>query len=147
MKRLLVATALSAAALGAAGGASLAPQSTSAEPQTYAVNCGDYNEPEDERVCATRGYLLWGMLVNIQGADQFCKWRAANPGEWTRIKGYLSTGTVQTPIITWFGAGLRDVVQTYFAASGRPVAMPPNTAPNKCGGKLVAPPTGLTVTD
>ena len=114
------------------------------ETTTVEPLCGEQGiVPTDPRLCAARGVILYGSLYNIQGAGQFCKWKASNPGEWTRIKEYLSSRT-PAQVITWFGASLRDQVQAYFEADGPVTIMPENTAMNICKTPL-APPTDLTV--
>jgi hypothetical protein len=111
-----------------------------------AMGCNDWPGAYTQRECFAAGTLLTS-LQNLQPAVQFCKWRDANPGEWTRIQGYASTATLPTQIVTWMGAHIRDDVMAYLAAGGPTftlaLATPP---PNACTGKLVKPPAIVGVT-
>jgi hypothetical protein len=137
-------------ALGA--GAFLATQNETAplsvvETVSSTTSCGDTNLPEDTRICGVRGFLLNGSLYNMQGAVQFCKWKAANPGEWTRLKSYLASTTPPLNIVTWLGAHIRDDIQAFLLANNNiGSTMPENNSPNICGGKILAPPTNLQTT-
>jgi hypothetical protein len=143
-----VAAGLAAAVVFASGGIAgsvLSTESTTAETTTTVEPfCGESVVPTDPKLCASRGFILYGSLYNIQGAGQFCKWKAANPGEWTRIKAYINTRTT-AQVTTWFGASLRDQVQAYLAADGPTTTMPANNTPNACKTPL-SPPTDLQTT-
>ena len=90
--------------------------------------------------------IRYVALTNLQGAVQFCKWRDANPGEWSRLKGYSSTGTQPEQIVTWMGGSIKNELEAYFVTGAPTFTIQPNTAPNACTGKLVKPPlvTGVT---
>lgn len=135
------ATAVILAAAGA-GTALVASNdsTTGAVASTPSMGCNDWAVTLTLGECQAAGIIRYVALVNIQGAAQFCKWRSANPGEWTRIKGYASTATIPTNIVTWFGSSLRDEVQAYLITGAPTFTMPTNTAPNACSGKLVKPP-------
>jgi hypothetical protein len=110
------------------------------------MGCEDWAGTFTQRECFAAGVIRNVSLYNLQGAAQFCKWKAANPGEWTRLKGYSATGTAPTGIVTWLGGHIQNDLQAYFAAGGPTFTILPNTAPNICGGKLVTPPTIVGVT-
>lgn len=110
------------------------------------MGCEDWSGSFTQRECFAAGAIRNASLYNLQGAAQFCKWRDANPGEWSRLKGYSSTGTAATQIVTWLGGHIQNDLQAYFAAGGPPFVLLPNTAPNACTGKLLRPPTVTGVT-
>lgn len=150
MNRRLGAALTGAAllAFGGATGAVLSTEATESETTTVVLPvCGVTGQPLDESLCTVQGVLLYGMFYNIQGAGQFCKWSAANPGEWARIKGYVTNPSVPPErIVTWFGAALRDAAQAYaYAEAVAGKAVPPNNVPNKCKTPL-SPPSNLQVT-
>ena len=89
--------------------------------------------------CFAAGAIRFVSMTNLQGAAQFCKWRAANPGEWNRLKGYASTGDKPDRIITWFGGHIQNDLEAYFATGAPPFTMPVNHAPNVCRTPLVPP--------
>lgn len=111
-----------------------------------AMGCEDWAGTFTQRECFAAGVIRNVSLGNLQGAAQFCKWRDANPGEWSRLKGYASSGTVPTQIVTWMGGHILNDLQAYFAAGGPAFTILPNTAPNACTGKLLAPPVVQGVT-
>jgi hypothetical protein len=96
--------------------------------------------------CQAAGTIRFVALTNLQGAIQFCKWRGANPGEWSRIQGYAETEVLPTNIITWLGGSIKNELEAYFVTGAPTFTILPNTAPNACTGKLVAAPviTGVT---
>lgn len=142
-------TAAAIASAAVIGGAAFVAGSQSNEPQSVAESpiCDATGTAVDSGACGAQGVILHGLLYNIQGAVQFCKWKAANPGEWSRLQAYLGAPSTSPPgiVVTWFGAALRDAIQAYSFAYGQPAAMP-IPAPNACGGKLIAPPTNVQVT-
>lgn len=105
---------------------------------TPAANC-EYPGPQNAQACFAAGVIRNVSLSNLQGAAQFCKWRSANPGEWTRLKGYASSGTKPTQIVTWLGAHILNDLEAYFAAGAPPFTIAPNTAPNVCRTPLAPP--------
>lgn len=96
--------------------------------------------------CQAAGTIRYVALTNLQGAAQFCKWRGANPGEWSRIKGYAETEVLPLNIITWLGGSIKNELEAYFVTGAPPFTILPNTAPNACTGKLLAPPVIAGVT-
>lgn len=140
-----IAAVGAAAALFVGGGAlgsQLASESSVAVTEELPF-CGEGGPPLDLGLCGVQGTVK-GLLYNMQGAAQFCKWRAANPGEWSRVKAMFLSPQKQPPsgVVTWFGASLRDLSQAYAYAEGAPYTIPPNTAPNACKTPL-APPTNV----
>ena len=98
--------------------------------------------------CGAASLIRVGSLVNIQPAVQFCKWKAANPGEWARLNSYMHSKdeAEASNIVTWFGASLKNQLQAYFYTGAPEFDLIVNNPPNACGGKLVTPPriTGVT---
>lgn len=141
------AAAISAAGLIAMGTALGGLYFSSAEPPAVGTEdpvCAATEQAMPEWQCGAVGVLRFTFWSNLQPAVQFCKWQAANPGEWARINTYTTTGTRSEPIVTWLGSALANTVQAYFYVGGTPFAIAPNTVPNSCGkGKLIAPPTNL----
>lgn len=111
-----------------------------------AMGCNDWPVQLTPGECQAAGVIRYVSLVNLQGAAQFCKWRTANPGEWSRLKQAASTGEDPASIVTWMGSHIRDDLLAYRATGAPPFTITPNTAPNACSGKLVKPPvvTGVT---
>jgi hypothetical protein len=75
----------------------------------------------------------------LQNAGQFCKWEAANPGEWSRLQGYAATEVQPQSIVTWLGSGLRDEISAYFATGAPPWTILKNYPPNRCKTPLPPP--------
>lgn len=140
-----VGAALAVGTVGVVAGSQLVGSSSPAAVSTTVANCEDWG-PLPASSCFAGGIIRNVSLHNLQGAVQFCKWRDANPGEWSRLKGYASTGTTPTSIITWMGSHIQNDLQAYFAAGGPVFTIAPNTAPNACTGKLLAPPVVSGVT-
>jgi len=141
-------TALAVTALAVAGAIGFSTASTLTTPETVtdiAMGCNDWAGQYTQRECFAAGTLVYA-LKNIQPAAQFCKWKAANPGEWTRLTGYASTGTHAERIVTWFGASLLNNLEAYFAIQAPTFSLPlVPLPPNACGGKIIAPPVvGVT---
>lgn len=110
------------------------------------MGCNDWQGSYTTRECYAAGTLRTAM-ENLMPAVQFCKWRDANPGEWSRLKAYLATATPPTQIVTWMGAAIRDEMGAYLNAGGPPYSIPLNPLPpNACTGKLVKAPTIVGVT-
>jgi hypothetical protein len=99
-----------------------------------------------QRECFAAGILRYVALTNLQGAAQFCKWRAANPGEWSRLRAYAEAPSTKPAITTWFGVGLRDVLEAYSVLGAPPFTIVPNTAPNRCRTPTLAAPVVAGVT-
>jgi len=112
------------------------------------MGCNDWVTPVPLTTgeCQAAGTIRYVALVNLQGAVQFCKWRSANPGEWTRLKEYAKTGAQPLDIVTWMGSSIKNEIEAYFVVGAPSFTMTPNNAPNACTGKLVAPPTLQGVT-
>lgn len=153
-RRTKVAAVVGAGVLATAGlvaGSSIAPisatSSTSTETTKPATGCNDWAGTFTAGECYASGTIRYVALTNLQGAAQFCKWRAANPGEWSRLKSYALTGDRATSISTWLGASILNEIEAYFATGAPVFTIAPNEAPNTCGrGKLVAPPTITGIT-
>ncbi len=136
-----------------AGDTGIAPfsaaETTTVQLAPATMGCNDWDVTLSTGECQAAGTIRYVSLYNLQGAVQFCKWRAANPGEWSRLKTYASDGQSPANIVTWMGGHIQNDLQAYFVAGG-PVfdnpsttvveSIPPNTSPNACTGKLVAPP-------
>jgi hypothetical protein len=85
-------------------------------------------------------------LANVQPAKPFCTWKAANPGEWSRLSAYASSGTPPTQIVTWQGGSILNSLQAYFVTGAPPFTLQITLPPNACGGKLIKPPLIVGVT-
>jgi hypothetical protein len=149
--RTILATAIATASLITVGVVG-SNQLSSAAPHESGpqMGCEDWSGTYTAGECHAAGIIRFYALNSIQGAVQFCKWRAANPGEWSRLQGYATSNTPPLNIITWMGAAVRQQLEAYFAAGGPTFTIQPNTAPNICGaGKLVKPPVvaGVSPTD
>ncbi len=113
-----------------------------------AMGCNDWPSQLTQKECFAAGVILTGFQ-NLQPAVQFCKWKAANPGEWSRLKTYAATGGTTPPsqIVTWFGSSIRDDLLAYAVIGAPGFALElTNPPPNACTGKLVKPPIVLGVT-
>jgi hypothetical protein len=110
-----------------------------------AMGCEDWPVQLTAGECFAAGIIRNVALYNLQGAAQFCKWRAANPGEWSRLKGYAQTETAPASIVTWFGGSIKNDLEAYFATGAPVFTILPNTAPNACKTPL-APPVVAGVT-
>lgn len=137
------AAAVGALAIGV-GGYAVADQlggtSTTLATTTAAMGCNDWPVTMTLGECQSAGIIRYVALYNLQGAAQFCKWKAANPGEWSRLKTAAQSGERPTSIATWLGASIGNMLEAYDVTGAPPFTIAPNTAPNACGGKLVAPP-------
>jgi hypothetical protein len=100
------------------------------------------------QACFAAGVIRNVSLSNLQGAAQFCNWKKANPGEWSRLKAYAETGGAPANIVTWFGGHILNDLQAYFATGAPEFIIQPNNAPNICKTPL-APPvvSGVTPSD
>lgn len=103
------------------------------------MGCNDMAVQLTPGECQASGIIAFVSLHNLQGALQFCKWKAANPGEWSRLKAYASTETTPTGIVTWFGGHIYNDLQAYFATGAPTFTIAPNTAPNVCKTPLPPP--------
>jgi hypothetical protein len=108
--------------------------------------CNDWPVQLTTGECQAAGVIRYVALYNLQGAAQFCKWRGANPGEWSRLKGYAQTNTSPLNIVTWLGGSIKNELEAYFVTGAPTFTIQPNTAPNACTGKLLAPPVVAGVT-
>lgn len=110
------------------------------------MNCENWGVQLTSNECFAAGTIRNVSLQNLQGAGQFCKWKAANPGEWNRLLNYAGTEAAPNPVIvTWFGGHIYNDLQAYFAAGGPTFTIQPNTALNICKTPL-RPPTVTGVT-
>lgn len=103
------------------------------------MSCGSWMPLLTAGECGAAGTIRYASLNNLQGAVQFCKWKAANPGEWSRIKTYAETATMPTNIVTWLGAHIMQDIQAYFYTGAPAFTIQPNTAPNVCKTPIPAP--------
>jgi hypothetical protein len=133
-----------AAAVVVAGGA-LGVVSLAEPPPDIAKSCEDWNLSLSDGECFAAGTIRFVLFHNLQGAAQFCKWKAANPGEWSRLKGFAQTKTPPTNIITWFGGAQLNALEAYFATGAPTFTIQPNTSTNVCKTPLT-PPTVAGVT-
>jgi hypothetical protein len=142
------AVVLTAGGFATASQLDIAPLSATATTTTTvgAMGCNDWPVQLTTGECQAAGIIRYIALTNLQGAAQFCKWRDANPGEWSRLNGYSSSGTTPASIVTWMGGSIKNELEAYFVTGAPTFTIEPNTAPNACTGKLVKPPvvTGVT---
>lgn len=134
------------AATGVTGAVLVNSDSTTATSTSTVMGCNDWPVQLTTGECQAAGTIRYVSLTNLQGAVQFCKWKAANPGEWARLMAYSETGGTPASIVTWMGGHIRDDLEAYFATGAPEFIIKPNTAPNICGGKIVAPPVVAGVT-
>lgn len=128
------------------GSSSSTPQAVE-ETTVVAKGCNDWPNPMTWGECQAAGTIRFVALLNMQGAVQFCKWKAANPGEWSRLKVYSESNQAPASIITWLGSSIKNELEAYFATGAPTFSILPNTAPNICGkGALLAPPVVAGVT-
>jgi hypothetical protein len=104
-----------------------------------AMGCEDWNMQLTSGECFAAGIIRNVGLHNLQGAGQFCKWQPANPGEWSRLKGYAQTEIPPTNIVTWFGGSIRNWLEAYFVTGAPTFTILPNLAPNVCKTPLPPP--------
>ncbi len=150
--RTAIAAGVGALVLGA-GGFAVANQAgitplSATETTTSVVGtkgCNDWPGTFTDGECMAAGFTLTA-LHNLQPAVQFCKWKAANPGEWSRLSSYASTGTHSTQIVTWLGGSIQNELEAYFGTRAPPFTLQITLPPNACGGKIIKPPiiTGTT---
>ena len=151
--RTAVAAGIGAVALLAGGFVTadrldIAPLNATATTTTTvgAKGCNDWPGAFTDGECFAAGSIQVS-LSNLQPAVQFCKWKAANPGEWQRLSDYAATGTQAQTIVTWLGGSILDELQGYFAAHAPPFTLPRTPLPpNACGGKVLAAPVIGAVT-
>jgi hypothetical protein len=147
-RKTAAAVTLSVAALSFGGSYALQETRTTSESVAAAepMRCEDWTGTFTQKECFGAGVIRFVALHNLQGAVQFCKWRDANPGEWSRLKGYTASGTLPLNIVTWLGGSIKNDIEAYFALGAPVFTLLPNTAPNACTGKLVKPPVVEGVT-
>lgn len=107
---------------------------TDAQPPAPPDGCNNWAGTWTPRECAGAGFIL-SALQNVTLAKVFCTWVKGSPGEWSRLKGYASSGIPPMNIASAYGVSLWDEMQAYFGAGG-PVPLllyqtPPAT--NSCG--------------
>lgn len=138
--RALFAGAAAVVVLSAAGGTA---RGTALVPlvseTTVAVGCEDWTVQLTAGECFAAGIIRNVGLYNLQGAGQFCKWKPANPGEWSRLKTFAETGALPLNIVTWFGGSIKNWLEAYFATGAPTFTILPNTAPNICKTPLAPP--------
>lgn len=135
----IAASALALGTVGIVAGSTLTSSESSSTPTSQTQNCEDWIGSFTSGECFAAGIIRFVFLTNVQGAAQFCKWKGANPGEWSRLNNYAQTGTTPTNIITWFGAALKNMLESYFATGAPAFTIQPNTAPNICKTPLSPP--------
>jgi hypothetical protein len=139
------AAALALAAGGVIAATSIGDSSSSSVATTPPSGCNDWPGTWTQRECFAAG-AVQTALANIQPAVQFCKWRAANPGEWSRLQAGARSGVQAASIVTWMGSAVRDQLDSYRYAGAPPFELAIVLPPNACGGKLLAPPAIAGVT-
>lgn len=107
--------------------------------------CNDWPGAFTDAECGAAGFTLTA-LANVQPAKPFCVWKAANPGEWSRLSAYASTGAQAQNIVTWQGGSISNSLQAYFVTGAPTFTLQITLPPNACGGKLIKPPTISGVT-
>lgn len=139
--------ALALAVGGVVAGSELASstETVTVVAETTPPGCNDWPVELTTGECQAAGTIRYVALANLQGAAQFCKWRDANPGEWSRLKGYATTEAPPASIVTWFGSSIKNELEAYFATGAPTFTIAPNTAPNACRTPL-PPPTVAGVT-
>jgi hypothetical protein len=105
------------------------------------MGCNDWPVQLSTGECQAAGTIRYVSLVNLQGAAQFCKWKSANQGEWSRLKAYAASTTPPMDVVTWLGSSILNQLQAYFVTGAPSFVMPVNDAPNKCRTPL--PPPGI----
>ena len=142
MKKLRVVTVVTAVALtgGLAVHDFVYSNSSTPDPVNTKM-CEDWGYMTDGE-CFAAGAIRFAYFSNLQGSGQFCKWKAANPGEWSRLQGFAQTNIAPVTIITWLGASIRNSLEAYFGTGAPTFTIPPNTAPNICRTPLKAPTIG-----
>lgn len=141
------AAIVAAAALGLGGAAVITEDDAAVTITTETtMGCNDWPVQLPQASCFAAGTIRYTALYNLQGAAQFCKWRAANPGEWQRLKTYAAEGGVQTNTATWLGASILNELEAYFALGAPAFVIAPNNAPNRCKTPTLAPPVVAGVT-
>jgi hypothetical protein len=140
-----IVAGVAAVALAAGGAVAGSQLASSTETVTVAAatpappGCNDWPVELTAGECQAAGIIRYVALINLQGAAQFCKWRAANPGEWSRLKGYASSGTPPASIVTWLGASIKNDLEAYLATGAPTFTIGANTAPNVCRTPIPAP--------
>jgi hypothetical protein len=145
----LVALAVGGFAIGIVGSEALPifPEDGAAVPRVAVGEpekiCGGFGIVLSDGECFAAGAIRFVALHNLQGAAQFCKWRAANPGEWARLKIFAGTGDVDNiNVVTWLGSSIKNTLEAYLATGAPPFVIQPNTAPNVCKTPLAPPVVG-----
>lgn len=101
--------------------------------------CNDWPIQLTTKECFAAGTIRTA-LQNIQPAIQFCKWKAANPGEWSRLRALALTPGGTPQIATWMGTAVMNQLQAYQAVGAPPFELQIQLPPNACGGKLISAP-------
>lgn len=137
--RTLIASGIAALAL-VAGGTVAGTQLAASDPAPVGTKwCDGIDLFMTDGECFAAGVIRFISLHNLQGAAQFCKWKAANPGEWSRIKQYAATEVAPLNIVTWFGGHIKNDLEAYFATGAGSFTIQPNPAPNVCKTPLAPP--------
>jgi hypothetical protein len=145
MSRSLLAAGVAAVAL-AAGGTVVGTQLAASDPAPVGTKmCDGIDLFLTDGECFAASVIRFVSLYNMQGAAQFCNWKKANPGEWSRLKAYAETNGQPANIVTWFGGHIKNDLEAYFATGAGVFIIEPNISPNICKTPL-APPvvTGVT---
>lgn len=95
--------------------------------------------------CFAAGTIRYVSFTNLYNAGQFCKWQAANPGEWNRLQQYAKDKVTPTNIVTWLGGHIKNDLEAYFATGAPTYTMAFTPPPNRCKTPI-APPTVTGVT-
>lgn len=134
--------AIAAVGLALGGAASVGVNELVSSSSPAEAGCNDWvlSTPMTQRECFGAGTILIGLDNGYQ-AGQWCKWQAANPGEWSRLQAYAANPVVPPAnIISWFGGWIYDQLQAYTALGAPPFTLSPTPAPNRCKTPTLAAP-------
>jgi hypothetical protein len=123
------------------------PGTTELQPGQYVGPCSIVIPPEPDPCQAAQLALRYQVFGNLVNTAYFWKWKAANPGEHSRLAAVMAQPKCSTPanpqpqtLTTFFGAMMGDVVEAYACALGvEPIAFPARNPPSTGQGDKVAP--------
>jgi hypothetical protein len=121
--------------------------SSAENPPLVSCDVAGVVAPEPDPCAAAQGAIADVMLRNLINAKTVSNWRRDNPGEWTRLTGFMLAPNCPTPanlaqpsMRTRLGSALVNAIQAYACARGTgPLVFPdPDPAPT---GSDKTPPT------
>ena len=114
---------------------------------TTPMGCNDWAGTFTQKECFAAGVLLTSFQ-NLQPAVPFCKWKASNPGEWTRLRAQAAAAdpNFTAPVVSWQGASISDTILAYSVLGGPGFELQATLPKNACGGPIVKPPIVQGVT-